>query len=100
MKKSGKSGKLIKRDFTKNDSRAKAKASAKAKKPNYFPAPQAKKEMNESDKKKLLRISEMMKQESIHFCKRLEKQIRILADVSGLSSTSPFRFDLTSSGKF
>jgi hypothetical protein len=41
----------------------------------------------------------MMKLESLHFCKRLEKQIRILADVSGLSSTSPFRFDLTSSGK-
>lgn len=84
---------VIKRDFTKNDrgniSSNFSNLSASPRKPC----------MSDKDKQTLQRISEMMKQESLHFCKRLEKSIRILADVSGLSSTSPMRFDLTGSGK-
>lgn len=101
--KSGKDPKgVIKRDFTRNDSNEQTtKNPIRKKEPerHRFPSPPKPVPFDELDQKKLLRISEMMKQESLHFCKRLEKQIRILADVSGLSSTGPFRFDITNPGR-
>ena len=94
---------VIKRDFTQHDG---SQATQQAKNPirkkpeerPRFPSPPKAPTYNESDQKKLLRIGEMMKQESLHFCKRLEKQIRILSDVSGLGSTGVFRFDITNPG--
>jgi len=56
--------------------------------------------MSQEDLNKLTMISEMIKLESSNFCRRLEKQIRILSDVSGMSSTSVFRYDLTNPGNF
>lgn len=39
-------------------------------------------------KKNLERINKMMKLESINFSQRLEKQIRIMSDVCGLSTNN------------
>lgn len=58
-----KKDKIIRRDFTKEE----------------------KKDEECEGKKKLRRINEMMKLESIHFAGRLEKQFRIMSDLCGLN---------------
>ena len=93
---------VVTRDFTKNDLKMKRSEpkvdEQEARKTKEWikdanPPPKAC-VMNPHDLSKLVMIGEMIKLESSNFCRRLEKQVRILSDVSGLSSTSAFRFDL------